>query len=281
MWTKAKDFFRYGKRIERRKGSKESTKEDGASILFDKMTSTDVPKSKNRTDSNYMSRRKSKEVSINNVHVKNVVNKNNKKTHEGVINNRANNAHKVNSNERSNNNRSSNKQSNDNRSYSKESNKRYKVPSNKKEYNSATEKKQAAIRDNYKGPTCPYCGTQTQIKTAKEHTGNDNNYCYWVCGECSDVSVTTIKGGYLPSGIPANAKTRRLRVSAHKYLYSKKKELRFNNNALNKWISSSLDINVNRAWIGQLSEKELVSLILARQDEIYQDKYAHIFNRIQ
>lgn len=257
MWTKAKDFFRYGKRIERRKVSNKSTKKDGASVLFDKMTNTDTPRTNTKEESEYTNNNEQKETIGNNSYVNNHnVKSNNEETRKDVS-------------------------KKTNYSGKNQGSARYRIPSSKGEYNTAEEKKQAAIRDNYKGPTCPYCGAPTKIKTAKEHTGNDNNYCYWTCSSCSDVSVTTIKGGYLPSGIPANAKTRRLRVSAHKYLYSKKQELKFNNNALNKWISSSLSIDVNRAWIGQLSESELVNIIIFRQKEIYEDKYADIFNRIK
>lgn len=161
----------------------------------------------------------------------------------------------------------------------------HKVPTakqkNKKQvYQTAEEKKNAAIQDNYTGPTCPYCGNKTVIKTAKEHIGKDEDYCYWTCQVCNDVSVTTVKGSYLPAGVPGDLETRKLRMKAHKHLYGKKKELKFNNNALNKWISNRLSIEVSRAWIGHLDKVELKDIVLARYDEIYEEKYSSIFNKI-
>lgn len=241
MWSKAKAFFKYGNRMEKSTSSNKSTEVSGASVLFDKMVNTEIKELEKEGSKKEIKYNDTKKASTYQHHS------------------------------------NKNKQQDSGKSVQK----KYQVPSNNGHaYNTANEKKQAAIKDNYKGPICQYCGKQTIIKTAKEHIGKDENYCYWTCPKCADVSVTTIKGGYTPAGIPADAETRKLRVNAHKYLYSKKSDLKFNSNALNKWISAKLSISVERAWIGQLNKEELIDIVLIRQNEIYEEKYSDIFNKI-
>lgn len=238
MWNVAKSFFRYGNKI-----VKKEEEVKGNDALINKMLSDDALPSNTQMT-------KVKEVK----EVKNV----RKVTVE-----------KRNISRASNNERPIVKTV-----YKKGSNNR----PGKSYYNTAVAIKKAAINEGYVGPTCSHCGSISVIKTAKEHTKTDKNFCYWVCPKCEDVSVTTSKGSYQPSGILADSETRKLRAVTHRYIDHKKKDFDYDNGLLNRWIARNLNVPNSKSWVGQLTDKELCNLILVSQEDIYKKKHAYIFD---
>lgn len=128
-------------------------------------------------------------------------------------------------------------------------------------------------------PVCQYCNSRGYIKTAKEYKGRADDYCYWVCPTCTDVCVTTIKGGFYASGEMANADLRKLRSLTHQQIAFKKDELHQNHIELQNWIAAVLALNKEEAKIGVMSESQLNELVEGANHEYYQKHYAHIFEK--
>lgn len=143
-------------------------------------------------------------------------------------------------------------------------------------YHTAEDIKRHAISD-YTGPVCPYCQSRAAIKTAKEHTGRDESYCYWVCPKCPNVSVTTYGKTYHPAGVLADAQTRRFRSEVQRLIQFKKNEFGNDRFKLNEWIEETINVESERAWVGQLSKTQLHHLARSAQKEQFQKKYNHIF----
>lgn len=143
-------------------------------------------------------------------------------------------------------------------------------------YQTAEEIKEHALAE-FSGPSCPYCGARADIKTAKEHTGRDASYCYWVCPSCPNVSVTTYGKTYHPAGVMADAQTRRFRSEVQRLIAFKKQEFSHDRFKLNEWIQQSLNVESEQAWVGQLSKQQLHHLARAAQKEQFIEKYSHIF----
>lgn len=128
-------------------------------------------------------------------------------------------------------------------------------------------------------PTCTYCGNKGVIKTAKEYRNISKDFCYWVCEHCEDVCVTTIKGTSIPSGVMADKELRKLRSKTHKLIEFKKKELSYNRGSLALWIADTLRLEPEEAKIGILDEAKLELIIQKANQEVYQKRYAHIFDK--
>ena len=143
----------------------------------------------------------------------------------------------------------------------------------------AVQKKKLAIKHGYKGPTCQYCGSQSEIKTAKEHRGRDNDYCYWVCPTCPNTSVTTRKGSYEPSGDLADAETRLFRMEVQKLLQNKRASS--TRDELRRWIHETTHAPLERSYVGRLSKDDLVKLAVRTQKEEFEKKYGYIFNKVE
>lgn len=91
------------------------------------------------------------------------------------------------------------------------------------------------------------------------------------------MSVTTAGKTYLPSGILADAETRRFRSEVQALLAPKKTSVGNDRFALNEWIHVTLSVSHERAWVGQLTKAELAQLARATQNEIFEQKYGYIF----
>lgn len=150
-----------------------------------------------------------------------------------------------------------------------------------KKLRTAEEIKLAALNIGYVGPICSYCQNVSQIKTAKEHTGKEAEYCYWVCASCENVSVTTRKGSYEESGDLADALTRRYRGEVQKLLSDKKKKLSYDAYALSEWIQQTIDVPSDKAWVGRLSKEQLAMVALQSQREVFDEKYGFIFQKVE
>lgn len=148
-------------------------------------------------------------------------------------------------------------------------------------FENAQQIKDEALKDGYKGPICPFCESVSVIKTAKEYTGREEKYCYWVCPTCDNTSVTTRKNSYRESGELANAETRRFRSEVQKLLINKKEQLNYNHEELNLWIQVTADVPKEKAWVGRLTNEELSRIAKESQKELFNEKYGYIFDKVQ
>lgn len=142
----------------------------------------------------------------------------------------------------------------------------------------AVQIKDMAIKHNYKGPLCQYCGSQSEIKTAREHRGKDKEYCYWVCPTCPNTSVTTIKNSYKPAGDLADAETRLFRMEVQKLIHTKRKSV--TRTELQNWIHDTTLVPLERAYIGRLSKDDLARVAVRSQKEEFEKRYSYIFNKV-
>ena len=131
-------------------------------------------------------------------------------------------------------------------------------------------------------PCCPFCDRTASITTADDFykTTKKYNSCVWFCAHCERVYVTTYEGTSTPKGTLADDETRRLRRICHLVTEYKKKEERLSHERYYEWIATIIHVPTHEAYIGYLSLDKCRELVKSVNRNIYEERYAYIFNTI-